>query len=118
MVILKSTLPIFFLVLSNLSAQSPINEPVPCHHPVLDKAQSSGLISLSAKEIPKFWVEYIKCIRTDDPKKDDLYLKQLLEDKRIRHYNESHKLSGIGTSFTVLTSLALIYSYLSLFFSP
>ena len=116
--ILKSTLSIFFLVLSNLSAQTPINEPVPCHHPVLDKIQTKGLISLSAKEIPTFWIEYIKCVRSDNLEKETFNLKQLLEDKRVHNYNESNKLSGIGTSFTVLTSLALIYSYLSLFFSP
>ncbi|MFQ6673901.1 MAG: hypothetical protein ACE5GH_03830 [Fidelibacterota bacterium] len=84
----------------------------PCDHPVIKKAKSEGLKSLSLKEIPQFWLAAWQCKRSVRRKGKEIDFRSLYREKQRENYEEARTLSGVGTGCLTFTVLILFYSYL------
>lgn len=91
--------------------EMPKEPPAACEHPVLVKARSAGLNALTVKEIPRFWVKSILCKREAKKRGETIDFKDLYSGKRRSNFEESRKLSGIGSCCVMVSTLILFYSY-------
>jgi len=83
----------------------------PCDHPVIKKAQTEGLNSLSILEIPQFLLATIQCKRHAKKTGEKVDFDSLYKQKNQQNYETSQQLSGIGTCCLVVTALITFYSF-------
>ena len=84
------------------------------NHPIINKANQSGLASLKIKEIPSFIFFNIKC--KVQARRENIKLKKsnLFKDKQTFQHNLNKKISGPGALIASLSSLILFYTYMGL----
>jgi len=87
---------------------------VSCNHPIINKANQSGLASLKIKEIPSFIFFNIKC--KVQARRENIKLKKsnLFKEKQTFQHNLNKKISGPGALIASLSSLILFYTYMGL----
>lgn len=118
MVIRSATLfCIVFCLTGIVYSQTPSSivedEPSPCQSPILLKAQTQGLKSLKPDEIVEYWVRSWQCKRYAKRVGQDINLGYLQKQKQEEYYRESKELSGLGSCFTTVIIITVLYSYVS-----
>ena len=102
----------FFVSWASSQPETKDKTPQPCEHPVIKKAQTEGLNSLTLKEIPQFWFMAFQCKRQAKKAGEKINFRSLYKQKQQQNFEEARQLSGIGTCCLVVTALILSYSYL------
>ncbi|MCH8011045.1 MAG: hypothetical protein IIA61_03705 [Candidatus Marinimicrobia bacterium] len=89
------------------------DEPNPCQSPVLQKAQTQGLKSLKPDEIVEYWIRNWQCKRYAKRVGQDINLGYLQKQKQEEYYREAKELSGLGSCFTTVIIITILYSFVS-----
>lgn len=109
---------IVFFPLFSQEAQTDESEIIPttpCEHSVLQKAQIQGLNSLSPVEIPQYWIRLWQCKQYTKKMGKEVDFKTLYEQKELENYREAEEISGIGSSYAIVITIILFYSYYGYF---
>ena len=85
---------------------------VSCEHPVMNKARTEGLASLSWKETPVFIAMSVRCKLQARRSNVQMPLGQLFKDKQVQRHAEAKTISGPGSCCVTVTGLIMVYSLL------
>ena len=83
-----------------------------CEHPVINKARTEGLASLSWKETPVFIAMSVRCKLQARQAKTQVPLRYLFNDKQANRHAEAKTISGPGSCCITITGLILLHSFL------
>ncbi len=110
---MKRIILLLFVCLPCVFAQEKEESEVtnPCEHPIIIKAQTSGLNSLTFREIPQFWFKAFQCKRHAKKTGEKSDFSNLYKQKHRQNFDEARQLSGIGSCCFVITISIMFYSY-------
>jgi len=83
----------------------------PCDHPIIKKARTEGLNSLTFKESLQFVYRAIQCKRYAKKTGEEIDFRSLFKQKQKQNFEEARQLSGVGTCCLIVTVLIVFYSY-------